>query len=95
MKVASSAEAKAAGKTMGEPFFNRKHCSGALVLFVSPATTSCTLHIMTTQGEMIPRIEIYSLNNAFWDLTGVSNCHDRVTSAKRFASSDVACILIG
>ncbi|WP_367649871.1 hypothetical protein [Lelliottia amnigena] len=93
--VASSAEAKAAGITMGEPFFKRSHCSGALVLFVSPATTSCTLHIMTTQGEMIPRIEIYRLNKGFCDLTGVRNCHDRVTSAKRVASSDGASILIG
>jgi DNA polymerase V len=41
--IARSAEAKAAGITMGEPFFKQKSFSGALALFASAATMSCTL----------------------------------------------------
>lgn len=40
--IARSAEAKAAGITMGEPFFKQKDLFGALGLFASAVTTSCT-----------------------------------------------------
>lgn len=31
---------------------------------------------MTTLEELSPRVEIYSIDEAFCDLTGVSNCRD-------------------
>lgn len=40
--IARSAEAKAAGITMGEPFFKQRTYFGALGLFASAVTTSCT-----------------------------------------------------
>lgn len=40
--IARSAEAKAAGITMGEPFSSKRTYFGALGLFASAATTSCT-----------------------------------------------------
>ncbi len=32
--------------------------------------------VMTTLEEMSPRVEIYSIDEAFCDLTGVRNCRD-------------------
>ena len=93
--VASSAEAKEARIALGEPFFKQK----SLFRYAGDVCFTCNDELyatyMTTQAEMIPRIEIYSLNKAFCDLTEVRNCHDRVTSAKRVASSDGVSILIG
>ncbi len=31
---------------------------------------------MTTLEEMCPRVEVYSIDEAFCDLTGVRNCRD-------------------
>jgi len=32
--------------------------------------------VMTTLEEMCPRVEVYSIDEAFCDLTGVRNCRD-------------------
>ncbi|HFF8997772.1 Y-family DNA polymerase [Escherichia coli] len=76
--IARSAEAKQIGITMGEPYFKQRD------LFrrhnVATFSSNYELYadmsnrVMTTLEEMSPRVEIYSIDEAFCDLTGVRNC---------------------
>ncbi|MCK7343306.1 Y-family DNA polymerase [Enterobacter kobei] len=76
--IARSAEAKAAGITMGEPFFKQKDLfrRAGVVCFSSNYELYADMsnRVMTTLEEMSPRVEIYSIDEAFCDLTGVRNC---------------------
>ena len=78
--IARSAEVKAAGITMGEPFFKQKELfRRAGVVFFSgnyELYADMSNRVMTTLEEMSPRVEIYSIDEAFCDLTGVRNCRD-------------------
>ena len=76
--IARSAEAKQIGITMGEPYFKQRD------LFrrhnVATFSSNYELYadmsnrVMTTLEEMSPTVEIYSIDEAFCDLTGVRNC---------------------
>ncbi|WP_337014915.1 Y-family DNA polymerase [Leclercia sp. AS011] len=75
--IARSAEAKGL-VTMGAPYFKqrdifRRH---GIVTFSSnyELYADMSLRVMTTLEEIAPRVEIYSIDEAFCDLTGVSNC---------------------
>lgn len=75
--IARSAEAKGL-VTMGAPYFKqrdifRRH---GIVTFSSnyELYADMSLRVMTTLEEITPRVEIYSIDEAFCDLTGVSNC---------------------
>ncbi|HEY0209047.1 translesion error-prone DNA polymerase V subunit UmuC [Acerihabitans sp.] len=76
--IARSAEAKKLGFKTGNPFFEikdivRKHrvhvFSSNYALYADMSN-----RVMTTLEEMAPSIEIYSIDEAFMDLSGVSNC---------------------
>ena len=75
--IARSAEAKAAGITMGEPFFKQKELfrRAGVVCFSSNYELYADMsnRVMATLEEMSPRCEIYSIDEAFCDLTGVRN----------------------
>ncbi|AYY00707.1 Y-family DNA polymerase [Klebsiella aerogenes] len=76
--IARSAEAKKLGIKMGDPYFKckdqfRRH---GVVCFSSNYELYADMsnRVMTTLEEMCPRVEIYSIDEAFCDLTGVRNC---------------------
>ncbi|MDU7130915.1 Y-family DNA polymerase [Phytobacter diazotrophicus] len=75
--IARSAEAKPF-VTMGEPYFKQKEQfrRHGIVAFSSNYELYADMsnRVMTTLEEMSPRVEIYSIDEAFCDLTGVRNC---------------------
>ncbi|EHC70278.1 Error-prone repair protein UmuC [Salmonella enterica subsp. enterica serovar Minnesota str. A4-603] len=78
--IACSAEAKQLGIAPGEPFFKQKERfrRSGVVCFSSNYELYADMsnRVMTTLEEMAPRVEIYSIDEAFCDLTGVRNCRD-------------------
>lgn len=77
--IARSAEAKPFA-VMGEPYFKQKKAfrRHGIVAFSSNYELYADMsnRVMTTLEEMSPRVEIYSIDEAFCDLTGVRNCRD-------------------
>lgn len=76
--IARNAEAKRAGVKMGDPYFKQKdlfHRYG-VVCFSSnyELYADMSSRVMSTLEAMSPRCEIYSIDEAFCDLTGVRNC---------------------
>lgn len=75
--IARSAEAKGL-VTMGAPYFKQKDIfrRHGIVTFSSNYELYADMshRVMTTLEELTPRVEIYSIDEAFCDLTGVSNC---------------------
>lgn len=89
--IARSAEAKAAGIEMGEPFFKQKELfrRAGVVCFSSnyELYADMSSRVMTTLEEMSPRVEIYSIDEAFCDLTGVRNCRDLTEFGKEIRAT--------
>lgn len=89
--IARSAEAKAAGIAMGEPFFKQKELfrRAGVVCFSSnyELYADMSSRVMTTLEEMSPRVEIYSIDEAFCDLTGVRNCRDLTEFGKEIRAT--------
>ncbi|HGH5337681.1 TPA: Y-family DNA polymerase [Klebsiella oxytoca] len=77
--IARSAEAKPFVK-MGEPYFKQKDMfrRHGIIAFSSNYELYADMsnRVMTTLDELSPRCEIYSIDEAFCDLTGVRNCRD-------------------
>ncbi|VUS33928.1 DNA polymerase IV 1 [Klebsiella pasteurii] len=77
--IARSAEAKPFVK-MGEPYFKQKNMfrRHGIIAFSSNYELYADMsnRVMTTLEELSPRCEIYSIDEAFCDLTGVRNCRD-------------------
>ncbi|AMO48903.1 DNA polymerase V [Enterobacter sp. FY-07] len=77
--IARSAEAKPL-VVMGEPYFKQKEAfrRHGIVAFSSNYELYADMsnRVMTTLEEMSPRVEIYSIDEAFCDVTGVRNCRD-------------------
>ena len=77
--IARSPEAKPFVK-MGEPYFKQKDmfCRHGIIAFSSNYELYADMsnRVMTTLEELSPRCEIYSIDEAFCDLTGVRNCRD-------------------
>lgn len=75
--IARSAEAKPL-VVMGEPFFKQKDAfrKHGVIAFSSNYELYADMsnRVMTTLEELSPRVEIYSIDEAFCDLTGVRNC---------------------
>lgn len=76
--IARSAEAKALAIPMGAPYFKlrddiRRHrihvFSSNYALYADMSS-----RVMTTLEQMAPSVEVYSIDEAFLDLTGVRNC---------------------
>ncbi|HBQ6680881.1 TPA: Y-family DNA polymerase [Klebsiella pneumoniae] len=77
--IARSAEAKPFVK-IGEPYFKQKDMfrRHGIIAFSSNYELYADMsnRVMTTLEELSPRCEIYSIDEAFCDLTGVRNCRD-------------------
>ena len=77
--IARSAEAKAIVK-MGEPYFKQKDQfrRHGVICFSSNYELYADMsnRVMTTLEELSPWCEIYSIDEAFCDLTGVRNCRN-------------------
>ncbi|MBZ6570320.1 translesion error-prone DNA polymerase V subunit UmuC [Klebsiella sp. JL973] len=77
--IARSAEAKPFVK-MGEPYFKQKDMfrRHGIIAFSSNYELYADMsnRVMTTLEGLSPRCEIYSIDEAFCDLTGVRNCRD-------------------
>lgn len=76
--IARNVEAKAVGVKMGDPFFKQKELFRryGVVCFSSnyELYADMSSRVMSTLEAMSPRCEIYSIDEAFCDLTGVRNC---------------------
>lgn len=76
--IARNAEAKIAGVKMGDPYFKQKDLFRryGVVCFSSnyELYADMSSRVMSTLEAMSPRCEIYSIDEAFCDLTGVRNC---------------------
>ncbi|WNK60329.1 translesion error-prone DNA polymerase V subunit UmuC (plasmid) [Pantoea agglomerans] len=76
--IARSAEVKALNIPMGAPYFKlrdeiRRH---KIYVFSSNYALYADMsnRVMTTLEQMAPSVEVYSIDEAFLDLTGVRNC---------------------
>ena len=85
--VARNKEAKALGLKMGEPYFKIKReferaggiaFSGNYELYADMSQ-----RVMVVLEEMVPRVEVYSIDESFLDLTGVRNCIDLETFGRQ------------
>ncbi|HHO9670180.1 TPA: DNA polymerase V catalytic protein [Escherichia coli] len=78
--IARNAEAKALGVKMGAPWFKEKELFRrcGVVCFSSNYELYADMsnRVMSTLEELSPRVEIYSIDEAFCDLTGVRHCRD-------------------
>ena len=78
--VARSKEAKALGIKMGIPAFELKPLleKNALLAFSSNYAlyADISARVMSTLELLAPAVEVYSIDEAFLDLTGVSHCMD-------------------
>jgi len=76
--IARSAEAKKLGIKMGDPFFKMRDLfeRHQIVTFSSNYALYADMssRVMTVLEEMSPAVEIYSIDEAFMNLQGVSNC---------------------
>jgi DNA polymerase V len=76
--IARSAAAKKLDIKMGEPYFKQKDYfrRHGVVCFSSNYELYADMshRVMTTLEGLAPRVEIYSIDEAFCDLTGVRNC---------------------
>lgn len=76
--IARNAETKRAGVKMGDPYFKQKDLFRryGVVCFSSnyELYADMSSRVMSTLEAMSPRCEIYSIDEAFCDLTGVRNC---------------------
>lgn len=78
--IARSAEAKKLGIKMGLPWFQLREMQFAerVIAFSSNYELygDMSQRVMDTLEEMCPRVEVYSIDEAFCDLTGVRNCRN-------------------
>ncbi len=76
--VARSKEVKLLGIKMGVPFFKLQDevAQHGIVAFSSNYALYADIsnRVMTTLEELAPKLEIYSIDEAFLDLTGVNHC---------------------
>lgn len=81
--VARSKEAKALGIKMGVPAFELKQLfeNGTLLAYSSNYAlyADISARVMNTLEMLAPAVEVYSIDEAFLDLTGVSHCVDLTT----------------
>jgi DNA polymerase V len=81
--VARSKEAKQLGLKMGEPYFKIKRdferAGGIAFSSNYELYADMSMRVMSVLEEMAPRVEIYSIDESFLDLTGVRNCIDLET----------------
>lgn len=85
--VARSKEAKALGLKMGEPYFKIKReferAGGIAFSSNYELYADMSQRVMAVLEEMAPRVEVYSIDESFLDLTGVRNCIDLDTFGRQ------------
>lgn len=78
--IARSAEAKKLGVTMGAPYFKQRRLFEQRGVHVFSSNYSLygdmSQRVMLLLEAMVPRVEVYSIDEAFMDLRGVSHCHN-------------------
>lgn len=78
--IARNAEAKNCGVQMGGPYFKQKELfrQKGVIAFSSnyELYADMSRRVMMTLEEICPRVEIYSIDEAFCDLSGVNNCRN-------------------
>ncbi|MBJ8887922.1 Y-family DNA polymerase [Citrobacter sp. FDAARGOS_156] len=78
--IACSTEAKALGVNMGAPYFKQKDLFRHYGVFCFSSNyelyADMSSRVMSILEELSPRVEMYSIDEAFCDLTGVRNCRD-------------------
>jgi len=88
--IARSAEAKGL-VTMGAPYFKQKEIFRRhnIVAFSSnyELYADMSARVMDTLELLTPRVEIYSIDEAFCDLTGVRNCRDLTEFGKEIRAT--------
>ncbi len=76
--IARSREAKALGISMGVPYFQIKEQIAAhdIVVFSSNYAlyADISARVMSTLEQLAPKVEVYSIDEAFLDISGVSAC---------------------
>lgn len=76
---------------MGAPYFRQKETfrRHGVVCFSSNYELygDMSNRVMTTLDELAPRVEIYSIDEAFCDLTGVRNCRDLTDFGKEIRNT--------
>lgn len=78
--IARSNEAKAMGIAMGTPFFKVKHLMQSGALQVRSGNLALygdmSRRVMSLVRKRVPRIEVYSIDECFMDLDGISHVED-------------------
>lgn len=78
--IARSAAAKKIGIRMGVPWFQIKHTDFPEKVHVFSSNYSLyhsmSVRVMTALEEMAPKVEQYSVDEMYLDLTGINNCED-------------------
>ena len=78
--IACSTEAKALGVNMGAQYFKQKDLFRHYGVFCFSSNyelyADMSSRVMSILEELSPRVEMYSIDEAFCDLTGVRNCRD-------------------
>lgn len=78
--IARSAGAKALGIKMGAPWFQvkKEYYPNKIHAFSSNYALyhSMSQRVMTALEEMTPKVEQYSIDEMFLDLTGIDGCED-------------------
>ncbi|MDY0971212.1 Y-family DNA polymerase [Siccibacter turicensis] len=78
--IARSAEAKALDIKMGAPYFQMRDYfrQKGVICFSSNYALygDMSQRVMTTLEQLCPRVEVYSIDEAFCDLSGIRNCRD-------------------
>jgi DNA polymerase V len=89
--VARSKEAKALGIKMGVPAFQIRDLldSGQVLAFSSNYAlyADMSARVMTTLEQLAPAVEIYSIDEAFLDLTGLAACQDLTAFGQQVRST--------
>lgn len=89
--VARSKEAKALGIKMGVPYFQVRELAEThgIVAFSSNYALYADMssRVMTTLEQLAPSVEVYSIDEAFLDLTGVNSCTDLTKFGKQVKST--------
>lgn len=89
--VARSKEAKTLGVKMGVPYFQVRELAEThgIVAFSSNYALYADMssRVMTTLEQLAPSVEVYSIDEAFLDLTGVKSCTDLTKFGKQVKST--------
>ena len=98
--VARSNESKALGIPMGTPFFKVKHLvdQGKLVVRSSNYTLygDLSARVMSLLAEVAPKLEVYSIDEAFMNMDGVRNedlpgiCRDLIKKIRKWTGVPVS-----